>query len=107
MSSDTKMELTGEVRKYYVDPVLKMQKIDLIEPKRKINFYIEVPLGVSNLEGIDILKITVEPEEGQAVDFSTVKFVLNADLYSTRSTESERRYFFSAGGLQFRIYSNE
>ncbi|MHA2294770.1 MAG: hypothetical protein ACXAEU_01255 [Candidatus Hodarchaeales archaeon] len=103
----TRIELTGSIRRYDVDPVLKLQRIDLFEPNKKFTFYIEVPLKVVNLEGVDSFKIKLEPEEGQEIDFNKVKLVLNTDLYSVRTTENEYKYFFSAGGIQFRIYSNE
>ncbi|MHA1169256.1 MAG: hypothetical protein ACTSRU_15625 [Candidatus Hodarchaeales archaeon] len=105
MKNGIEADLKGSVRRYDYDSVNKLQKIDLFDAENNLSFYIEIPIRIVDLKEQSSLSIRIEPEKGQEIDFSSITTLLNADLYSVKQTDTENKYFFSAGGLQFRIVS--
>ena len=107
MKNGIETDLKGSIRRYDYDSVNQLQKIDLFDKEKNLSFYIEIPMRIADLNKQSSLEIRIEPEKGQEIDFSSITTLLDADLYSVKQTDTENKYFFSAGGLQFRIIAQE
>lgn len=107
MNNGIEVDLKGSIRRYDFDNVNQLQKIDLFDTEKNLSFYIEIPMRIKDLNEQSSLDVRVEPEQGQDIDLNNITTLINADLYSIKQTDTENKYFFSAGGLQFRIISEK